>query len=183
MDWHTPQQNTVVERAFATLYGHIRANNNHAQLDKDVHQGLWAECATLCTMLDTISTSTDDKSSYHKFYSKTSPIINNLRTSGELGIVKKTSKIQSKLVNKGDLCIFVRYSTNHSSDTYRMLNLTTKQIILTRDIRWLNRMLHNMDNDITLPDPDMDNDDDEMTAPDEVPSQPPATAPAPHNLC
>ena len=41
-----------------------------------------------------------------------------------------------------------------------MLNLTTKRIILTRDI-------HDLDNDITLPDPDMDNDDDEMTAPDE----------------
>ena len=44
---NTPQQNGVVERAFATLYGHIHANNNHAQLDEDVHQGLWAECATL----------------------------------------------------------------------------------------------------------------------------------------
>ena len=135
---NTPQQNDIVKRAFATLYGRIRANNNHAQLHENVRQGLWAECATLCTMLDTISTSTDKQSLYHKFYGKTSPVINKLRTFGELGIVKKTTKIQSKLVNKGDLCIFVGYPTNHASDTYRMLNLTTKWIIITHNIRWLN---------------------------------------------
>ena len=54
----------------------VAANNNHAQLEDDVRQGLWAECATLCMMLDTISTSTEDKSPYHKFYNKPSPIIN-----------------------------------------------------------------------------------------------------------
>ena len=95
---NTPQQNGVVDRAFATLYGRIRASNNHAQLDETVRQGLWAECTTLCMMLDNISTSTDKQSSYQKFYGKTSPIINKLRTFGELCVVKKTTKIQSKLV-------------------------------------------------------------------------------------
>ena len=162
---------------FCVCAGRICANNNHAQLDEDVHQGLWAECATLCTMLDTISTSTEDKSPYHKFYSKPSTIINKLCTFGELGVVKKTTKIQSKLVNKGDLCSFVGYSNNHSSETYRMLNLTTKQIIITQDIRWLNCMLHDLDNAIHLPDTDMEYDEDDLNILEEVPSLHPTADP------
>ena len=60
-----------------------------------------------------------------------------------------------------------------------MLNLTTKRIIITRDIRWLNRMLHDMDTAINLPNIDMEHEDDDLNIPDEVPSQPPTNDPVP----
>ena len=41
----TPQHNGVVERAFATLHGRIRATLNMAKLTESLHGWLWAECA------------------------------------------------------------------------------------------------------------------------------------------
>ena len=48
---YTPQQNGVVERAFATLYGRVRAMLNGACLEKRLREYLWAECASTETML------------------------------------------------------------------------------------------------------------------------------------
>jgi len=39
----TPQQNGVVERAFATLYGRVRAMMNHACFSRKARDDLWAE--------------------------------------------------------------------------------------------------------------------------------------------
>ena len=41
--------------------------------------------------------------------------------------------------------MFLGYTADHSEDTYRMLNLETKKVILTRDVKWLNKM-HNKRN-------------------------------------
>ena len=42
--------------------------------------------------------------------------------------------------SKGVVCIFVGYAEDHSGDTYRMMNVNTKKIIMSRDVRWLNKM-------------------------------------------
>ena len=60
-----------------------------------------------------------------------------------------------------------------------MLNLTTKRIIITQDIRWLNCMLHDLDNAIHLPDTDMEYDEDDLNILEEVPSLHPTADPAP----
>ena len=39
----------------------------------------------------------------------------------------------------GKLCIFVGYAKNHAGDTYCMFNPTTKRVIISRDIQWLNK--------------------------------------------
>ena len=38
--------------------------------------------------------------------------------------------------------MFLGYAADHPEDTYRMLNLETKKVIITRDVKWLNKM-HN----------------------------------------
>jgi len=49
------------------------------------------------------------------------------------------SKIKGKLENKGMECIFVGYAENHTGDVYRLLNLKTDKIVLSRDVVWLNK--------------------------------------------
>ena len=48
---YTPQQNGVVERDFATLYGRVRAILNGSGLEKRLREYLWSECASTATML------------------------------------------------------------------------------------------------------------------------------------
>ena len=52
--------------------------------------------------------------SYELFFGLPSKIVNNLRTFGELGIVKTAKKTQSKIINQGEACIFDRYLSNHN---------------------------------------------------------------------
>ena len=51
---------------------------------------------------------------------------------------KKMKKMRSKLDNRGKTCMFVGYADDHTKDVYRFLNIHTKRIILSRDVRWLN---------------------------------------------
>ena len=186
----TPQQNGTVERAFATLYGRIRATNNCAKLPLALRNGLWTECAATCTTLDTILChGSDNRSAYQKYYNKDPPFKHMLRVFGEVGIVKTAARIRNKLDPRGEPCIFIGYTKNHSSDTYRMLNLRTNHVILTRDIQWLNKLHHEYKNaPVPAPAPVQDNppddpDDDEdaispgTTTP--LPSIEPVPAPTP----
>jgi hypothetical protein len=62
---------------------------------------------------------------------------------GEVGVVTTKERIQAKLSNGGTTCMFVGYAEHHSSDVYRMLNLTTNSIINSRDIIWLKKITEN----------------------------------------
>jgi hypothetical protein len=44
------------------------------------------------------------------------------RRFGEMCMVTTKAKIQSKLKDKGTVCIFVGYPVNHADDVYRLLN-------------------------------------------------------------
>ena len=50
----TPQQNGVVERAFAMLYRRVRAMLNYAKIKGEIRKLLWAESAKTTTDLDGI---------------------------------------------------------------------------------------------------------------------------------
>ena len=63
-----------------------------------------------------------------------------MRQFGEMGVVAVRKKIQGKMESKGAICMFVGYAEDHSGDTYIMLNMITKKIILSRDVRWLNKI-------------------------------------------
>ena len=74
------------------------------------------------------------------FYGEDAKYVRSLRTFGELAVVAihEGKKMRSKLDNRGKTCMFVGYADDHTKDVYRFLNIHTKRIILSRDVRWLN---------------------------------------------
>ena len=60
-----------------------------------------------------------------------------LREFGKVGIIKKIDK-QGKLDDKGIDGVMVGYEKECDAGTYRMWNLKTGMINITRDVRWLN---------------------------------------------
>ena len=51
-----------------------------------------------------------------------------------------TSKIKSKLLDRGVPCIFLGYANDHAANVYQMLKLDTNTVIITRDIKWLRKL-------------------------------------------
>jgi hypothetical protein len=51
---NTPQQNGVVERAFATIYNRVRAMFANANIDGELRNSLWDEAAYTATILENI---------------------------------------------------------------------------------------------------------------------------------
>jgi hypothetical protein len=139
----TPQQNGRVERKFATLYGRVRSMMNHANLPLTIRKGVWTEAAATATNIDTfLVTNNKPVASYNAFHEKESPFVRHLRTFGEIGVVLNHAKkaIKGKLDNRGRHCMMLGYADNHAKDVYRMLNLETNRVLLTRDIIWLKKM-------------------------------------------
>ena len=69
--------------------------------------------------------------------------IKNLRDFGEIVVVTKAkkSKIQSKLTDRGTVCMLVDCVSNHENNMYSLLNTKTKQIIQSTDLIWLNKLI------------------------------------------
>jgi hypothetical protein len=63
---------------------------------------------------------------------------NNLKISGEVGVITTKDKIKATLINRGTNCMFVGFTEYQLRDVYRILNLATNSIIKSRDIIWLN---------------------------------------------
>jgi hypothetical protein len=134
---NTPQQNGIVERAFATLYGRIRAMLNGSGFSDHIKRGLWTECASTATFLDNILSDGENTSAFKKFYDKNPSWIKNLRTFGEPAIVTDRSMIKGKLSHRGIKVYFVGYCSDHPSDVFRFFKPDTKRVIRSRDIVWL----------------------------------------------
>jgi len=84
----TPQQNGVVERAFATLWGRVRAMMNHARFPRTKRDALWCECAATATKLDNILCDTTTSMNPHlRFYGIEPKYAAHLRVFGEMGVV------------------------------------------------------------------------------------------------
>lgn len=136
----TPKHNGVVERCFQTLYQRMRAMMNGAGIYDELRKTIWAECSITATLLhNIIIKNNNNKSPYELFYNQKCKILNELRVFGEMGIVKTNyDKITSKLRDKGTTMVFIGYSLDHGTNVYRMLNLNTMGITISRDIIWLN---------------------------------------------
>ena len=136
----TPQHNGVVERAFATLFGRVRAMMNEAKFPEGLRKDLWTECANTATDIDNLIVS-DKISPYQAFHGVPSKIIKKLQIFGEMAVIKNHSvKFQSKLKDKGTIVMFLGYADNHSADVYRFLKMGTKRVVLSRDVIWLNKL-------------------------------------------
>ena len=52
--------------------------------------------------------------------------------------IHEGKKMRSKLDDRGKTYMFVGYADDHTKDVYIVLNIHTRRIILSRDVRWLN---------------------------------------------
>ena len=137
----TPQQNSVVERRIPALMGRARAMLIQAGIDSKGKAEFWCEVISTATKLDNIMVRPErTKPPYTLFYNKDANFVRHLRTSGEMSVVAihERKKMRSKLYNRGETCMFVGYADDQSGDVYRLLNIHTKRIIMSRDARWLN---------------------------------------------
>jgi hypothetical protein len=106
-------------------------------------QSHWMEAAATATKMENIQNEKGSALPYYLFY-KTNPDYEaNLRTFGELGIVtaEPGTTIKSKLEDCGIKGMFVSYAENHAGNVYRVMNLKTNKIMLTRDVKWLNKFI------------------------------------------
>jgi hypothetical protein len=132
----TPEENGKVERTYATLWGRARAVLNTANLSAEMRSGLWTECANYVSQIHNATVkSMKEKCPYEEFFGRKPSFIKNLRIFGEACIRTVIKGHQDKLENKGDLCFFVGYPTNHYHDTLRLFNVETKKVVESRDIR------------------------------------------------
>ena len=136
----TPQQNGVIEWESAKIYFWIHAMMAHTGLYEKIKTGLWPECATTVTKLENIIVNQhEEKCAHKKFYEKIPDYEKHLRTLGEMGFVWSITTLKFKLDDRVMTCMFLGYVKNHNGGTYRMLDLHTKNIILSREIIFLNK--------------------------------------------
>jgi len=126
---------------------------NQAGLPSGIRQGVLAEAANMAVFWENALVHTKGQlPAYTQFYNKDpkyinnlhpfeAKYINNLHLFGEIRISvdPKFKKIHAKLQNKGQLCMMLGPAEHHGSDTFRMLNIATKKVVITRDILWLNK--------------------------------------------
>lgn len=140
----TPQHNGIVERRFATMYGRIRAILHHCGYPDHLKYKVWAECANLSTDLWNIQVQRGEVMSPHELFFGTLPTyVKHLHVFGQMGVVlnNAASTLQDKLQSKGIKKMFVGYSRYHSHDVFRMYNVDTGRVSVTRDVRWLDELI------------------------------------------
>ena len=114
---------------------------NDAKLTPNLCKRLWAEAANTATLLENhIVRNHDNTSAFLQFCGKGKK---NLLTS----ILHKFGKIcictdhstthKSKFAARGKRCSFLGYTEGHSIGTYRLLNLDTGRLILSRDMSFM----------------------------------------------
>jgi hypothetical protein len=116
---------------------------NHANLPLTIRKGVWTEAAATETNMDTfLVTNNKPVASYNAFREKESPFILHLRTFGEIGVVLNHAKrpLKANFDSRGRHCMMLGYADNYAKDAYRMLNLESNRVLLTRDIIWLKKM-------------------------------------------
>ena len=137
----TPQQNGVVERAFATVMGRARAMMNHAGFTLKKRQQLWCEAAQTATLLDNILVQDSANSPHFNYFPVDAKYAKHLIVFGEMCVVADTdNKVgRTKIDPRGKISLFVGYSTQHAGDVYRLLNPKTSRVIHSRDVKWIGK--------------------------------------------
>lgn len=139
---YSPQFNGRVERKFPTLYGKMRATFIHAGITHDEAQRYWCECAnTLIKIENILIKAKGDKSASEKMNGRMPRYSENLHTFGEMAIIKDNGKkLKGKLKDRGIMGMFVGYADNHANNVFRFINLKTRNVMLSRDVTWLDRL-------------------------------------------
>jgi hypothetical protein len=139
-----PQMNSPAEVAFATLGGQARAMMTGANVPFAHDKSLMPEACKHATMLDglvVIKLGDATATRYEHQFGKIPPFAKHLHTWGEAGVVTiKARHMHPKHASRGVTCLYVGHSPDHPSDTFRMVDMATGRVHITRDVTWLHRM-------------------------------------------
>ena len=128
---NTPQQNDIIECAFATIYGKAQAMMCDANFPDAERELLWAEAVHTCTQIDNILTNNEGKSATELFRGQKPTLARYLRVFGEACVFANREKIKSKLQDCGEVGMFLGYSLLHDNNTYRIYKPSTKHVVLS----------------------------------------------------
>ena len=137
----TPQQNSVVERKIPTLMGRSTAMMLAAGFSQQDKRKFGGEVISTGTKLDNMMVRRErTKPPFTLFYNDEPKYMKLLRLFGEMAVIAISDgkKMRSKLDTRGRTRIFVGYADDHAGNVYRFINIQMKQILLSRDIQWLN---------------------------------------------
>jgi len=133
---NTPQQNGVVERRFPTLKMRASAMMKDANLSMDAKRRLWGEAAMMANVMENITLNPNQSETpFEIFTGRKSKLYGRLIEFGRIGYVKSLGKPKN-WEPKAMKCAMVGYALDHTEDTYRLYNLETKRVVLSRDVRW-----------------------------------------------
>ena len=107
-------------------------------------QEMWCEAAQTATMLDNDMVQEKDRKPPHmKFYGEDPKYGKYHTIFGEIGMTAISStpnKVgRTKLDPRGCISMFVGFSLDHPAEIYHFINLSTKRIIHSRDVKWLDK--------------------------------------------
>ena len=121
--------------------GRSRAMRLTAGFSQQDKRKFWCEVISTATKLDNIMLRRErTKPPFTLFYNDEPKCMKFLRSFGEMAVIAISDgkKMRSKLDTRGRTGIFVGHADDHAGYVYRFTNIQTKQIILSRDIQWLN---------------------------------------------
>ena len=113
-----------------------------AGIEDELRKRLWAEAGNTAIHLANIQVVNENQKSPYELFTKKEALpkyTNNLKRFGEIGIILRPKKIQSKIFNKGQKAMMVGYGTQHAEGVYQIYKFDTKKITQTRDVRWLHK--------------------------------------------
>ena len=135
-EYTTPGTNGVVERAFVIVMGRASAMMNHAVFTMAKRQQLWCEAAQTAILLDNIMVPDSAKSPpFTQFSGSDAKFAMHSNVFGEMCVVADTdNKVgRTEIDPRGKISLYVRYSTQHAGDVYRLLNPKMSRVIQSRD--------------------------------------------------
>ena len=112
---------------------------NYAKFEGKLHKKLWVECANTTTGLNgVLIQEKTKKSNYNKIFGRNLAFLKHLRVFGEKEIVMvhKQEGHKLKTEDRGKEAIFVGYLNNPTGDIFQFFNIATKQIKISRGVRW-----------------------------------------------
>ena len=137
----SPQYNGKVERKFAVMFARVRVNFAAAKIAGKLRNKLWAEaCCHAIDVENLLVSASHIEPSLREFFKKDIIDASQMKQFGEVGVIKTTKRIKGKLKDRGIPVIYLGRAKDHSSDTYRFLNLGTELVLISRDVIWLDQV-------------------------------------------
>ncbi|KAM1079184.1 hypothetical protein ACFX2B_013776 [Malus domestica] len=126
---YTPQQNGTAERKNRTIVEMARSMLH----EKKIPYSFWGEAVnTAVYLLNRCPTKALEKQTPFEVFSGRKPGVKHLKVFGSVCYALVPSQLRHKLQESSNKCIFVGYGTNEKG--YRLYNLKTQKINLSRDV-------------------------------------------------